>query len=261
MPSPSRFLQDLQSRGRYHFSTEDAVRALGRSVPATQAVLRRLEEKGEVADPHRGFHVIVPPEYRRLGCLPADQFVPELMQHLGEPYYAALLTAAAYHGAAHQKPHVFQVMVRQRRRPIACGEVRVQFVSRGDMAETPVVERNTPRGVLRVASAAATALELVGYPEHAGGLDNVATVLAELAESLDTESLVAEANRAPCAWVQRLGYLLSLVEAPEAAAALEPVVAARGPFPVALAPSVPAAGSPSDPRWKVTVNVRVEPDR
>ncbi len=260
MPSASDFLQDLQSRGRYCFSTQEAVQALGRSITATRAVLRRIREKGEVVDPHRGFHVIVPPEYRRLGCLPADQFVPELTRHPGEPYYAALLTAAAYHGAAHQKPHVFQVMVRKRRRPVACGGVSVQFVARGDMEETRVVERNTPRGVLRVASAEATALELVGYPEHAGGLDNVATVLSELAESFDTATLAAEARRVPCTWAQRLGYLLALVDASGPADVLEPIVASRGPFPVALAPSAPATGCRSDSRWKVVVNVSVEPD-
>ena len=260
MPPASRFLQDLQGQGRYVFSTEEATQGLGRSLTATRAALRRLKEKGEIADPHRGFHVIVPPEYRRLGCLPADQFVPELMQRLRERYYVTLLSAAAYHGAAHQKPQVFQVMVPRRRRPIACGDVRIQFISRSDMAETPVIDRNTPRGTLKVASAAATALELVGYPEHSGGLSNVATVLAELAESVDAGALVAEAHRAPLSWVQRLGYLLSLVEASELATALEPVLAARKPFPVALAPSAPLAGRPSDTRWKVVVNVHVEPD-
>jgi len=258
--SARSFIQDLQGRGRYLFSTEEAIQTLGRSSIATRAALRRLKEKGEIADPHRGYHVIVPPEYRSLGCLPADQFIPDLMQRLREPYYVTLLSAAAYHGAAHQKPQVFQVMVPRRRRPIACGDVRIQFISRGDMAETPVIDRNTPRGTLKIASAAATALELVGYPEHSGGLSNVATVLAELAEAMDADALVAEAHRAPLAWAQRLGYLLSLVQAPELAAALDPVLAARKPFPVALAPSAPLAGSPSDPRWKVAVNVHVEPD-
>ncbi len=260
MPSAHTFIRDLQARGRYVFSTDEAVEALGRPLVATRAVLRRLKAKGELADPHRGFHVIVPPEYRALGCLPADQFIPDLMQRLEEPYYVTLLSAAAYHGAAHQKPQVFQVMVPERRRPIACGEVRVQFISRNDMADTPVIERNTPRGVLKIASAAATALELVGYSEHCGGLNNVATVLAELVESVDADALIAEAHRAPLSWVQRLGYLLSLVDASELATALEPVLVARKPFPVALAPSAPQAGSPSDPRWKLAVNVHVEPD-
>jgi len=261
MPSASRFIQDLQGRGRYLFSTEEAAERLGRSLVATRAALRRLKAKGDIADPQRGYHVIVPPEYRALGCLPADQFVPDLMQRLGEPYYVALLSAAAYHGAAHQKPQVFQVMVPRRRRPIRCGEVRVAFISRSDMAKTPVIERNTSRGTLRIAAAAATALELVGYPEHCGGLSNVATVLAELAESIDAEAVVAEAHRAPLAWVQRLGYLLALVEASDLASALDPVLVARKPFPVALAPSEPTAGSTSDARWKVAVNVHVEPDQ
>ena len=49
-----------------------------------------------IADPNRGFHVVVPPAYRRLGCLRADQFIPDLMAHLGEPYYVGLLSAAKY---------------------------------------------------------------------------------------------------------------------------------------------------------------------
>jgi hypothetical protein len=48
--------------------------------------------------------VIVPPEYRRIECLAADHFVPQLMEHLGEWYYVALLSAAELHGAAHQRP-------------------------------------------------------------------------------------------------------------------------------------------------------------
>jgi hypothetical protein len=103
------------------------------------------------ADPHRG-GVIVSPEYRRLGCLPADQFVPQLMQHLGEPCYVALLSAAELHGAAHQRPQSFHVMVKTNCRAIECGEVRVQFVARKDMERTPAIEKQTPRGLLRVAA-------------------------------------------------------------------------------------------------------------
>lgn len=47
----------------------------------------------------RRFYVIVPSEYRSLSCLPADQFIPALMKHLGLAYYAGLLTAAQYYGS------------------------------------------------------------------------------------------------------------------------------------------------------------------
>ena len=260
MSTAASYIRDLQAGGRYHFTTGEAVEALGTSVVATRAALRRLKKKGLVADPYRGFHVIVPPEYRGLACLPADEFIPELMRHLREPYYVALLSAAAYHGAAHQRPQVFQVMVPRPRRALGCGTVAVGFVARRDMEGTPVVHRNTPRGILRIASPEATALELVGYSDHGGGLSNVATVLGELTESMDARALEAEARRVPMAWVQRLGYLLSLVDAERHAGALEPVLGDGSPFFVALAPQVSMAGAVRDPRWKVAVNVEVDPD-
>jgi predicted transcriptional regulator of viral defense system len=258
--SAAAFLDHLQARGRACFTTQEAVRALGGTLTATRASLRRLKANGRIADPYRGFHVIVPPEYRTLGCRPAEQFVADLMAHIGVPYYAALLTAAAFHGAAHQAPMTLQVMVPTARRGIECCGVRVEFIARHDMHATPVVQRNTAVGVLRVASPEATALELVGYPERCGYLDNVATVLTELAEVLDAERLVAEAQRAPVAWVQRLGYLLALVGAEDLAASLEAALAERVKFLVALAPWTSMTGAPRDLRWAVAVNVKVEPD-
>jgi predicted transcriptional regulator of viral defense system len=256
----SRYIDELAARGRHHFSTDEAVSALGGTVPAVRAALRRLKAKGEIADPHRGFHVIVPPEYRWLGCLPADQFVPQLMQHLGEDYYVALLSAAELHGAAHQRPQAFQVMVRANRRAIECGKVRVQFIARKDLERTSVVEKKTPRGPLRVASPEATALELVGYADQSGGLDNVATVLAELVEALDAQRLVTAAKGSPIAWVQRLGYLLDRTDHRSLADALVPHVKEQAHVVAPLVRSKSRAGARRDARWKLAVNASVEPD-
>ena len=254
------YIEELQASGRFVFTTEEAVEALGSSVNAVRASLRRLKRKTLIADPYRGFHVVVPPAYRRLGCLSADQFIPDLMLHLGEPYYVGLLTAARYHGAAHQAPMVFQVMVPKSRRGLECGEVRVEFIARQDMHATPVVERNTETGTIRISAPESTAIEVVGYPEHCGYLDNVATVLAELAESMNGEALATEARRAPLAWVQRLGYLLVRVEADELASHLDAVLQDREAFTVALAPWKNMTGAPRDARWHVALNTEVEPD-
>ena len=258
MGSVVDFIQDLQARGRYHFTTEEAVEALAGNAAAIRSAIRRLAVKTMIATPHRSFHVIVPPEYRELGCLPADQFIPDLMAHLDEPYYTCLLSAAAYHGAAHQKPQLFQVMVPRGRRPIDCGRVRVRFLARQDMNETPVTQRNTLRGVLRIASPDATALELVGYMKAGGGLDHVATVLRDLAEVMDGSALAAEAHRAPVAWVQRLGYMLVQVHAESLAVALDPILKERKHYTVALSPSLPITGCSRDKRWNIALNTRVE---
>jgi predicted transcriptional regulator of viral defense system len=84
----------LAANGRYHFTSREVRSALGISADAAKLALNRLEKKKLIASPARGFYVIVPPEYRSLGCLPADQFIPALMKRLGLPYYAGLLSAA-----------------------------------------------------------------------------------------------------------------------------------------------------------------------
>ena len=83
------FVIALAARGQYLFSSADARKAMGVSADAAKVALNRLGKQGLVASPGRGFYVIVPPEYRSLGCLPAEQFIPELMKRQGLPYYVA----------------------------------------------------------------------------------------------------------------------------------------------------------------------------
>ena len=99
---------------------------------AAKFALARLSSQGAIASPARGLYVIVPAEYRARGCLSADQdqFIPVLMKSVALPYYAGLLTAAQYYGAAHQRPREFQVFLERKRLPIECGKVRVAFMVR-----------------------------------------------------------------------------------------------------------------------------------
>ena len=258
--SAADLITELASRGQYCFTTDEVVTASGSSLAAARAALRRLKQKGVVAMPYRGFHVIVPPEYRRLGCLPADQFVPQLMKHIEQPYYVALLSAARYHGAAHQQPQSFQVMIAKNRPSITCGLVRILFVARRNVAEMPATRFNTPRGYVTVSSPEATAFDLVGYHKNAGGLDNVVTVLAELAESLTAEALVAVANLSPAPWAQRVGYLLERVGAEQKAALLARYVENSVNENAPLLPGRNLIGARRDARWKLSVNINVEPE-
>lgn len=252
------YISDLMTRGRYTFTVEEAARTLSQSLVATRAALRRLSKKREIVMPYRGFWVIVPPEYRSIGCLPPDQFIPQLMAHLSEPYYAALLSAAVYHGAAHHRPQVFQVMVAKNRPGIDCGKVRVRFVARKNVAEIPTVPFKTPRGYLKLSTPEATAFDLVGYPEHSAGMDNVATILAELSEDLDGMKLVEAAKMSPVAWAQRLGYILELVEAEGPAAELAKYVESECPVPTPLIRSKSVKGVIKNTRWRVMLNGVVE---
>src|SRR5208282_5875807 len=127
------YVTGLAAAGRYDFGSREAQQALGVSPAAAKLALNRLAKQGLVASPARGFYVIVPPEYRSLRSLPADQFIPALMQRLGLPYYVGLLSAAQYHGAAHHRPQELQVMVNQKRRGITCGRIKIVFITKKDI--------------------------------------------------------------------------------------------------------------------------------
>lgn len=257
-PSAREYLENLAAAGRYHFDAAEAREALGVSPAATSSALHRLAKQGLITSPARGFYVIVPPEYRSLRCLPAEQFIPALMEREGRAYYAGLLTAAQYHGAAHQRPQALQVFVNGRRRDLTCGRVRVTFMLSSRLEDVPVQTLNTPRGTLRVSTPEATAIDLIGYYEQAGGLDQVATVLSELAERLNADKLPAAAEVAPIPWAQRLGYLLEQVGAPEKATALKEYVHFRARESTSLLPGAPHEDSERDAGWKLYVNATVE---
>jgi predicted transcriptional regulator of viral defense system len=257
--SAIEFISGLMAQGQYCFNTKEVINALGRTPVATCAALRRLKQKGQLARPYKGFYVIVPPEFRDIGCLPVCHFIPSLMEeHLGERYYAGLLSVAEYHGAFHYHPQVFHVMVARNIPGIICGKIRVEFVARKNMEKIPIEDVKTPRGCLKISTPAATAFDLVGYPYHAAGLDNVANILAELHEKIDGVALADIAELSPIAWSQRLGYLLDLVGAQDKSEELAKYVALREPVPTPLAPSLPFHGISPLKRWNILVNAMVE---
>lgn len=254
------FVDALAAGGRYTFTTGQLQAELGISPRAAQASLRRLRTRREIATPLRGFHVVLPPEYRGLGCLPASHFMHDLMQRSGLPYYAALLSAAELHGAAHHRPQVFQVMVPAPRHPIRCGQVRAEFLMRANTSEIPATTVNTPHGVLRVSTPEATAFDLVGYVHRCGGFDPVVTVLSELADHLHARKLAEVAMFSPVSWSQRLGAILDVLGRSSLTAILARWVEEKDADPTRLLSDHPVEGTPWDPRWRVHLNADLEPE-
>ena len=249
---------EYAARGQYHFTSSEFRSALGVSAAAANQALWRLANRGEIASPGRGFYVVVPPEYRALGCLPPDQFVPALMEQRGMRYYVGLLSAAQYHGAAHHRPQLFQVMVERSRRPIRCGVVRVDFIARARLASVPLCTFDSPRGTVVASTVEATAVDLVGYMGRAGGVDRVAGMLSELAEQMDPVLLVDAARSASVLWAQRLGFMLEFVGAGDRCGPLKDHVRQRGRNYTRLLPSAPADGAARSLDWRLFVNTSIE---
>jgi hypothetical protein len=91
-------------------------------------------------------------------------------------------------------------------------------------------------------------------------LSNVATVLAELAEEIDAEKLVEAAELSPVGWSQRLGYLLELAGEESLVEGIGAFVDTWARSYAPLRRAAPIAGAHRVARWKLIVNVDVEPD-
>src|SRR3990167_8490956 len=126
--SLGQYIDSLQSKGAYWFLRQDAMRSLALSSDAFKMAANRLMKKSRLQRIRGEFYSLVPLEYRSIGSLPATWFIDALMKHLHQQYYVGLLSSAAFHGAAHQQPMIFQVITDKRTRMITTGRVRIQFL-------------------------------------------------------------------------------------------------------------------------------------
>jgi len=254
------FIDDLQTRGRYSFTDAEARDAVKPSARAAAEALRRLRVGGRIATPRRGFDVIVPPEYRGAGCPPASWFIDDLMRFVGRPYYVALLSAAAVHGAAHHQPMRFQVVTDRPMRPAGAGRVRIDFHVSRATASAPAAQVQTETGYMSVSTPDVTAFDLVRFVAASGGTSNIATVLADLAESLQTGALRGFAATRPTPEIQRLGYLLDAIGREDLADPLARALAGRRVRTVLLAAGSPSGTREATPPWRVAANESIDPD-
>lgn len=248
----------LISEGRYWVSAIEAAQATGVPTRHVYPGLQRLRRRGAMFSPTRGLYVVVPPEYRSWRVLPGELFIDAMMRALGRDYYVSLLTAAAMHGAAHQAPQLFQVMVDRHVADRDVERVKLRFYANEYLGQMTVQERQVDTGRVRVATRETTVVDLVTHPEDAGGLNNVATVIREIGD-LDVAVLARLANVRSRSVARRLGWLLARFRDDLDPEPLRGVAQAGRGYPTRLVRALPARG-PIDERWSLQINSDVEPD-
>lgn len=232
--------------------------------------LRRAGKAKLIANAWQGFYLILPPQYRPVGMLPVSEYIDKLMAYIGKPYCVALLNAAAYYGAAHQRPMSMTVMTTSPQpRNSTKGNTRIDFISKQELAGGIPSELTrtikTQFSSMVVASPEYTALSLVQYGKAAGGLSHVLTVLEELTEACRFEALSAcMRDYIPTPCFQRLGYLLEgLLGETAAGEALHDYLMAGLSKPLRKTKLDPQSTLPPigyDARWKVIINAQPETD-
>ncbi len=261
--SVTDFIEALQRRGSYSFTRAQVRDALSMSDATLTKALQRLRRDRRVMTIRRGgFYVIVPLEYQDSGSVPVDWYIDAFMRSIDMPYYVGLLTAAQYHGAAHQRPQAFQVIVPAHVRDVQTPGVRIRFFQKKRMDLVCTQPMRTHTGDIPISTPAWTAIDLVRFSRRIGGLDAVATIVRELAERIEPHALVEAAGIEPeRAHLQRLGWILDAVGFHSTADSLAGWLASHEPGKVLLDRYAPCRGAHRDHRWQVMVNTELEVDR
>ena len=257
------WIHSREIRGKSTFSIADVKDAFAeRPARSINTELSRQVSRGRVQSVYRGFYVIVPVQYQLKGVVPPVYYIDGLMYYVGKPYYVGLLSAAAMHGATHQRAMKTQVMTVLPRIKESGKNSLLDWNYRQEIPEAFVVKKNAEIGTLRYSGPELTAVDLVQFASHVGGYQRVATVLAELMDSVDMEKMGELLRFTTIATIQRLGYLLECVlSRQDQADALFQVLKAQGTWNSILLSNVQdrRERAPAN-RWHVNGNIDIEVD-
>lgn len=258
----SDFLQAVRAMGQYDFTLEQ----LAEKVPKPQKnILKdidRLRQKGQVANIRRGFYTLLTPEYRKMGLIPVDFYIDALMNYLSKQYYVGLHSAAMFHGAAHQQPQAFSVVVNSPRpRMISNQNLVIQFSEKKRFPIFGIEKKKTETGYFNLSNPELTFLDLIYFEKSSGGLNRIATTLVGLADAISLARMKeAVGNDFPVSTWQRAGYIAEYVlENSKLAAVFENKLTSLSLQSILLKSSGNKEGR-KDPRWKIIVNTQIEAD-
>lgn len=267
MVTLDKYIKIIRAEGKSYFTKEQALKDLKVKNDSLNARIYRLKQKGEIISPAENLYVIVPPEYRDFGCLPAEELVPLLMKYKKVNYYACLLTAAMYHGASHQKPQLFQVMTSKQLKPLHFGKVRIEFIYKKSFLNLSTQNINVKTGYLKVSLPELTAMDLLLYTKQSGGLNHIAGVLSELVETINPEKLITLAKiSGEKTWLQRLGYILDSISSVNnkkkklIISKLKKLLSRQELVYMPLASELPVKGSSRNDKWMIIENTTIESD-
>lgn len=263
------YLDKLRMYGKRHFTFQEIIQDLHISENAAKAGLFRLKKTNKIITPIKGLYVMVPPECRPYGSIPAEELVPIIMKHLNVDYYVGLLSAGLFYGATHQKPARFQVITSKRvKHPLKFGDVVIELVYKDSLKGLPTKDFVVSTGYLKVATPELLAIDLFKYSARAAGISHIATVLSELAPSIDENKLIELAERlGEVGQIQRLGFVLEKIDVMEDEEKKQKIIDrlleylknSDRPF-VSLVPYISRTGHPRCKKWKIVENTDFESD-
>jgi predicted transcriptional regulator of viral defense system len=258
------YLNQLQMKDKHYFLTLDIEEALGMKKASISSSLSRLAKKKRLKMVKKGFGILLGSDGKEPH---PSSYIDAMMKHINADYYVALLSAASHWGASHQSNMSYQVFSNKTSKDIAFERGRVEFITKKDMKFEKWVKRvSTIYGYFNVSSPELTAIDLISFPKKCGHLNNIATVLDELAEKWDGRVMASLCLRfaVPTIVLQRLGYILDeVLLLPKESSYIEKALKERKPTITTLSKLIEGKKMSDysyNEKWKIYINTEVEAD-
>lgn len=248
--SAAQFVDSWEASGRVGFSLKAISEETGLRPTVAAAQLKRLGPRVVPLYGRAKFYLIVAPQARRNGAPPPEWWLDSFFEHIGQPYYLGLLSAAAHWGSSHQAVQITQVITNAPRPSIQTGRIRIRFYAKKYARNTPMTQPRGSYTQLRVSSPEATALDLIAYSNSIGGFARAIEVIQGM--KLTRIGMVAAARQSGLRTkhLQRAGYILERLGSRSIWRPIETELAGRRLQPARLGE---LSGSPIEKnRWQVT---------
>jgi len=183
------FIDEKLSRGIVSFSLAEIVKETGLSVVAARSQLLRLKDAVVRVSSRQQYFLIVQPQHRILGAPPVEWWLDEYFKWLGQPYYLALLSAAAKYGSSHQAVQETEIITQVPRRVMIIGRRRLRFFVKSTIDKTITQQLPQAYAPLIVSTPESTVFDLVKYAERIGGLERVAETILPMLPMITSRAL------------------------------------------------------------------------
>jgi predicted transcriptional regulator of viral defense system len=211
-PQESRVVLALSEQGRRDATREEIIRIVGGSHKAADNVIEALRKKGWLERATWGKYVLVPPDQGpdALG----DSNLLALASRVADPYYIGFGTAAAHYGLTTQHRHVIFLVTPARVRGRKLGESRVKIINQTAKKFFGFEPVDVLGQQVMMSDREKTALDCIDHPELAGGVGEVAAILANASRRFDwtkTANYIERMGSGPLP--HRFGWLVDHVKA------------------------------------------------
>jgi predicted transcriptional regulator of viral defense system len=256
------FIREHRSNGRYAFAIEEVIKATNKPIINIRNDLFRLKQKGLVRNIRKGFFIIIPDEYSKMGVIPVEFYVDDLMKYLTRQYYVGLFTAAMFHGAAHQQPQEFFIITESpKTRNIKNRNISINFSEKKHFPQAGIETRKTDTGYFKISDKALTFLDLIYFENLMGGYNRITTILKELSEDIKPAAMKSAAdNGFPASVFQRAGWVAeNILQNNKLVTVFEQKLASMN-FQAAYLKASGQKTGVKGAKWKLFINTKIETD-